>query len=446
MMGIKVCQEKMFYNFSLSQRVPEEHFLRKVERVVNLRFVRELCEPYYSHTGQPSIDPEVLFKMMLIGYFYGISSERRLAEDIAVNLAYLWYLGYDLDEPTPNHSVISKARVRYGKEVFEEFFQKILSQCVQAGLVKCEKVFMDSTLIEANASLKSIVPRSESFQVQLSPKEYVEKIYAENPVKDEKGVPSEIQDEQKEATLSSGVQDELWDFPVYESQKSSETKNYREKHLSNLDYVSKTDPEASLIGRPGMGLNLFYKDHFAIDSGHRVITAVCVSEGSVDDGKMFKELLERQSFKPKEVCGDSKYGTAENFHYAFENGILPSIPRWTRPPIKKAPNQCGREEFKYDREKDLYWCPVGKGLGKSAFHKHSQQWIYRSRGNDCKSCEFRSHCLAPSTNRRSIARHLYQDDLDRALEHLQTPHAQQSIRERKFMQSGVWLRQRPSMG
>lgn len=141
-MGTKVYQEKMFHNFSLSERVPQDHLLRRVDQVVNLSFVRKLVKPYYRHTGQPSIDPLVLFKMMLIGYFYGITSERRLAEDISLNMAFMWYLGYDLDESTPNHSVISKARARYGKEVFEQFFHKVLGLCVEAGLVGGEKVFV----------------------------------------------------------------------------------------------------------------------------------------------------------------------------------------------------------------------------------------------------------------------------------------------------------------
>jgi transposase len=112
MLGTKAYQEKMFYNFSLSERVPQDHFLRKVAKVVNWSFVRKLVKPYYSYRGQPSVDSMVLFKMMLIGYFYGITSERRLMEETSLNMAFMWYLGYDLDEPTPNHSVISKARAR----------------------------------------------------------------------------------------------------------------------------------------------------------------------------------------------------------------------------------------------------------------------------------------------------------------------------------------------
>lgn len=116
-MGQKQFAPKLFHAFSLDKVVPEGHLLRHLEATVDLSFVRELCAPYYSHTGQPSVDPVVLFKMMLLGYLYGITSERRLAEECSLHLAFRWYLGYDLDEPTPDHSVISKARVRYGKEV-----------------------------------------------------------------------------------------------------------------------------------------------------------------------------------------------------------------------------------------------------------------------------------------------------------------------------------------
>ena len=124
MMGIKVYQEKMFYNFSLSERVSQDHFLRKVVKVLDLSFVRKLMKPYYSYTGQPSIDPLVKFLMMLIGYFYGITSERRLAEEISLNMAFMWYLGYDLDEFTPNH--LDKVRMHQ-----EITIQALLTSTVQ---------------------------------------------------------------------------------------------------------------------------------------------------------------------------------------------------------------------------------------------------------------------------------------------------------------------------
>ena len=126
MMGQKQFAPRLFHALSLQAMVPPDHLLRRLEAVVDLAFVRELCAGYYSRTGQPSIDPVVLFKMMLLGYLYGITSERRLAEECALHLAFRWYLGYDLDEPTPDHSVLSKARARYGQTVFEAFFQRVL--------------------------------------------------------------------------------------------------------------------------------------------------------------------------------------------------------------------------------------------------------------------------------------------------------------------------------
>ncbi len=173
MMGSKVYQEKMFYKFSLSKRMSEDHFLRKVAKVSDLSFVGKLVKPYYSYTGQPSIDPIVLFKIMLIGYFYGITSERRLAGEISLNMAFMWYLGYDLDESTPDHSVISKARARHGKEVFEQSLD---------GYPFFQKVFVDSTIVKANASLKSLVSRQDLVEPKFSPKEYVERLFSENPV------------------------------------------------------------------------------------------------------------------------------------------------------------------------------------------------------------------------------------------------------------------------
>ena len=117
MMGIKKVEAKLFYEFSLDRRVPEDHLLRRIEQAVDFSFVYSLTRPSYSHTGQPSVDPVALFKMALLGYLYGLASERRLAQEVELNLAYRWFLGYDLDEATPNHSVLSKARCRFGKQV-----------------------------------------------------------------------------------------------------------------------------------------------------------------------------------------------------------------------------------------------------------------------------------------------------------------------------------------
>jgi len=135
MMGQRRFAAKLYYQLSLDRLVPQDHLLRRIAAAVDFSFVRPLCRRFYSHTGQPSVDPVVLFKMLLVGYLYGITSERRLAREVGLHLAYRWFLGYDLDEPTPDHSVLSKARARLGPEVFEEFFHRSIDLCRQAGLL-----------------------------------------------------------------------------------------------------------------------------------------------------------------------------------------------------------------------------------------------------------------------------------------------------------------------
>ena len=134
MLGQRDFDSKLYYyNLSLDRLVPEDHLLRRIAAAVDFSFVRRLCRPFYSHTGQPSVDPVVIFKMMLIGYLYGITSERRLAQEVSMHLGYRWFLGYDFDVPTPNHSVLSKARARFGPEVFEGFFRRSIDLCREAG-------------------------------------------------------------------------------------------------------------------------------------------------------------------------------------------------------------------------------------------------------------------------------------------------------------------------
>ena len=129
-------EAKFYYDLSLERLVPEDHLLRQIDRAVDFSFIRPLCGPFYSHTGRPSVDPVVLFKMLLVGYLYGITSERRLARELSLNLAYRWFLGYDFDQPTPDHSVLSKARARFGPEVFESFFRRSIELCGEAGLLR----------------------------------------------------------------------------------------------------------------------------------------------------------------------------------------------------------------------------------------------------------------------------------------------------------------------
>jgi transposase len=164
--GKKEFNQRIYYNINLDSLVPDDHFLKRLDSLVSFNFVRDITRDYYSHTGKPSIDPVVLVKMLLVGYLFDIRSERKLVEEISLNLAYRWYIGYDLDEEIPDHSIFSKARVRFGKKLFLDIFEKILAKCIELGLVSKKAILIDSTIVRANASDGSMV------ETHLSPGQY----------------------------------------------------------------------------------------------------------------------------------------------------------------------------------------------------------------------------------------------------------------------------------
>jgi transposase len=233
MMGQRQFETKLYYQLSLDRLVPEEHLLRRIAAAIDFSFVRALCRPFYSHTGQPSVDPVVIFKMLLVGYLYGITSERRLAQEVSLHLAYRWFLGYDFDLPTPDHSVLSKARARLGSEVFEEFFRRSIELCRQAGLVAEGPVYVDSTLIRAGASMDSLTRREEMAQPPLSIREYLDRL-------DQEVTGSEEEEAPPDSDAGGGPSPPSKPMPP------------------NQKLVSRTDPEATLVDRPDFGRHLAY--------------------------------------------------------------------------------------------------------------------------------------------------------------------------------------------
>jgi len=162
MMGKHRFAPKLYYELSLDRLVPQDHLLRQISAAIDFSFIYPLARSYYSHTGQPSVDPIVLFKTLLVGFLYGITSERPLMREIQVNMAYRWFLGYDLDETIPDHSVLTKARARFVMDVFEHFFKHSIELCQKAGLLSEGPVYVDTTLVQAAASMDSLRERDES--------------------------------------------------------------------------------------------------------------------------------------------------------------------------------------------------------------------------------------------------------------------------------------------
>lgn len=244
---------------------------------------------------------------MLLGYLYGISSERKLAKEIAVNLAFRWYLGYDLDEATPNHSVLSKARSRFPEAVFGSIFQRVIELCLEAGLIKGETIHLDSTLIKANAAIDSFVEVKETAAT------FVKRVYAENNFAEDAPVA-------KDGTIGRHFDGEV------DVQKMGRR---RKRCFVNSTMRSTTDPEASVVYRPGTGRQTAYKGHLAVDDEHRIITAVEVTSGTTDDTVAVDALVRGHTTVtgqvPQCAVADMHYGTSEVYNYLDQRGITAVI-------------------------------------------------------------------------------------------------------------------------
>jgi transposase len=405
MMGRKRFEAKLFHSLSLAKLVPEDHLLRRLDETLDLSFVREDCGAYYSHTGQPSVDPVVIFKMMLLGYLYGISSERRLAEECSLHLAFRWYLGYDLDEKTPDHSVLSKARGRYGREVFERFFQEVLALCVEAGLVGGEVVFADSTLVEANAAQSSIVER-ERFEPKLGRQEYLEQVFGE-PRPDE------------------------------ERRKSAGGGGSAKRGSHNQRYVSNSDPEASIVGRRGWRRSdVAYKQPFTVDGQNRVITAVEVTNGITEDSSQVEKLLQAQPMRPRHFCADTHYGTAPVYGQLEEHGVQAVIPRRGVEGPKSKAGRISHREFRYDERRDVYVCLQGKELRRQNYDRRWDRYNYRALKSECRGCPIRAACSRTDAA-RVITRPRHQAAAERATRYFNSQQGQRIWRRRKTRAEGI---------
>lgn len=381
MMRKKLPSRKLFYDFSLEERVPRDHLLRRLAEVVDFSFVYDMVRPYYSHTGAPSVDPVVVFKMALIGYLYNIPSERKLAEEVRLNMAFLWFLGYDIDESPPDHSILSKARRRFGKDVYEAFFRKVLEICQRAGLVEGDRVYLDSTLLKANASFESVVSKNLYRQLP-DAREFV---------------------------------DHMWD------------ENEPEADKTNQVTISRTDPDCSIIRTKHRGTFLAHKVHVAVDGGRsRIITAIAVTPGAEPEHRLVPLLVGKHTFncrkKPREVVADRGYGKQAVYLFLKRQGITPIIPRHqSRTRLVRKKQELG---FTYDPERDVYICPRGKKLYK--VQRLGETVRYRTHRYACRGCELQPQCGA---QRAGISR--ISDTIASALAVLGTPRGRRAMALRK---------------
>ena len=399
MMGTHTPQKELFtYRVDLDRRVHADHPLRRVNAMIDFTFARAAVAHTYGQNGNESIDPAVLLKLMFLLFHENVRGERELLRRLAERLDWLWFVGYGLDDEVPNHSVLSKARARWGGELFEELFVRTVRQCVEAGLVDGTKVHLDGSLIDADASRDSVVKADAATIARIR--------------------------------AAYGVQE----------RKLDDTKPPSARCETNLKLVSTTDPDAPCVSKgPQSGTaRPRYKHHRMVDDRCGVITAVATTPGDVAEPTQVAPLLARHAknttHEATALVGDRGYGTVETYCDLIAQGVRPHMSPM-QPAGHKSEGLFTKDDFRYNEAADVYVCPVGHRLTPRRFHQRRQITDYVADRKICAQCPLRTECTKSKTD-RSIARHWREADLEVALAFARLPEAQADRRRRRHLMEG----------
>jgi transposase len=442
MLGRKAFTPEVLDRFRLAERVPPDHLLRRVGRAVDGAFVRRLTARFDGHTGQPSVDPVVLFTMGLLGDRYGIASERRLAAEIRLNRAYRWFLGYDLDEAPPEHSVLSEARRRFGPTVDQAFLTEVVRQCERAGLVRGDTLSADSTPVAADAGLDAVGSRAVVAQLPAVGAR-VARLWRENPdpTADDDGPSTDpppapaaaaVAGEVAAADRSAGPATPPA-APGPHPATAADPPTTAGGRVNGWA-VGRTDPAAEVVGRAGVPLDLCDRVHVGVDAGRaRIVTAVEVTGGAVADehllGRLVREHAGTTGPALAEVVADATYGTGANDAALEARGIAASIPMHETGAARRAlPADAVADDAPTDTDR----CPAGGRLrrqGRSTTGGTNGGTIDRARPSACAACAHKAVCC-PTARARTMVRPDDGGRRDRTVADLRTFRARPSIRRR----------------
>ncbi len=396
MMGEQKSEPQLFnYAVNLEKRVRANHPLRQVKATIDFGFVREEVAHCYGRNGNESVAPEVILKMMFLLFFDDIKSERELMDIIGERLDYLWFLDYGLEEKVPDHSVLSKARARWGKEVFESLFVRTVAQCVEAGLVEGSKLHVDASLIDANAAKESVI----------------------------KGAPELI-------ALLKGA------YRATES-KLEETSTPGNYQAVNDRMMSQSDPDAACVRKGGGDSRPRYHHHRVIDDRSGVITAVETTPGSIAENKKLMELVDQHEKNTRlavqTVVADHKYGTNENYVACQARGIETHMgDAASKAHTGHDHSIFGDEAFSYDAQRDVYLCPADQILKPRRMHPIRRTIEYKAPARLCAACALRAQCTR-SHHGRTVQRHEKQAPLDTARAQAHSPAARRDRKRRHHL-------------
>ena len=384
---------------SIDELVPKDHLQRKIDKAIDFGFIREKVRSLYcADNGRPAIDPVVLFKMLFIGYLFGVRSERQLVRDIQVNVAYRWFLGFGLTDKIPDASTISQNRRRRFTEstIYQEIFDEIVVQAINRKMVDGSVLYSDSTHLKANANKNKFEVRD----VQKSTHDYMERL-EEDIIKD------------REAHGKK---------PLKEKEELSETKETK---------VSTTDPDSGYMMREGKPEGFFYLDHRTVDNRHSIITDTFVTPGNVHDSIPYLDRLDRQrerfGFSVEAVGLDAGYFTAGICKGLEDRDIYGAI-AYRRPNHIKG--YLRKSDYLYNPAADSYTCPEGCLLR----YRTTDRLGYRHYASDpaqCRTCPLQPQCTRSANFTKVVTRHIWQDHKDKVNSHRYTEQGQEIYRRRK---------------
>jgi transposase len=388
-------QSQLFYLFNLEQRIPAGHLLRRMHPVVTrvLGELREKLAAFYSDIGRPSIDPELMLRMLIVGYCYGIRFERRLCEEVELHLAYRWFCRLDLDDKVPDHSTFSVNRHGRFRDsaIFRQLFEAVVWACMDAGLVKAEGFAVDASVMEADAS----------------------RYHGQAP----------------------GETD--WSAPERQTRAVAEFLSSLDDEDSEADrklptVISPTDPCSAWTAKANKRVQFGYGLNYMIDLEHAVIVDVEATPArTYDEVAATRTMINRTEttfgLKPARLTADTAYGTGKLLAWLFERDITPHIPVWDR--YQRTDGMFSHLDFTYDVARDIYICPNGRPLRTSGTVHDGRVRNYLSRPADCRVCSLKERCTrAPF---RKIARDINEEARDRARSLKGTPEFEQSGNQRK---------------
>jgi transposase len=397
MMGMQAAPDRLFYDFCLDDHVPGDHLLRQIDRFLELGSVRRELAGHYSNIGRPSIDPELMIRMLIVGYCFAIRSERRLCEEVHLNLAYRWFCGLGLNGKVPDHSTFS--RNRHGRfrrsNILCHLFESVVQRCMAERLVGGEGFAVDASLIQADANKQRSV-RGDKWRLEEIP-----------------------------ANAGQAVRDYLahLDDAAFGAATTVTPK-----------FVSPSDPAAQWTGAQRGPAFFAYATNYLIDTQDAVIVDVeatrAIRQAEVGAARtMIDRTRKRFGLHPKRLAGDSAYGAAPMLAWLVkERGIAPHIPVFDK--SKREDGTLSRADFTWDSERGLYVCPRGKMLKTTGKVHDGRTLLYRSSKHDCDPCPLKQQCC-PKAPHRKIPRDIHEDARDVARALYDTPAFEQSRRERK---------------